>query len=44
MSKDKYSSVAQWRSNRLLTGRLLVRVQPEEFFIGKAVIKNSLKY
>lgn len=29
----KYSSVAQWRSNRLLTGRLLVRVQPGEFFI-----------
>ena len=24
------SSVAQWQSNRLLTGRLLVRVQPEE--------------
>ena len=28
----EYSSVAQWRSNRLLTGRLLVRVQPGEYF------------
>jgi hypothetical protein len=25
-----YSSVAQWQSIRLLTGGLLVRVQPEE--------------
>ena len=29
----EYSSVAQWRSNRLLTGRLLVRVQPGEYFL-----------
>ena len=27
---SKYSSVAQWQSIRLLTGGLLVRVQPEE--------------
>ena len=34
----EYSSVAQWRSNRLLTGRLLVRVQPGEFFIAKKFV------
>ena len=27
------SSVAQWWSNRLLTGRLAVRVRPEEPFL-----------
>ena len=29
-SRSQYSSVAQWQSIRLLTGGLLVRVQPEE--------------
>ena len=29
-SQVRYSEVAQWRSNRLLTGRLWVRVPPSE--------------
>lgn len=37
----KYSSVAQWRSNRLLTGRLLVRVQPGEFFYIKGFANSG---
>ena len=44
LNKLKYSSVAQWRSNRLLTGRLLVRVQPGEFFIVKIKARLVLAF
>ena len=37
-NKTLYSSVAQWRSIRLLIEGLLVRVQPGEFFITRSKI------
>ena len=39
--RDQCSSVAQWQSIRLLTGGLLVRVQPEEPTLAGARVGTS---
>ena len=39
----KQSSVAQWWSTRLLTDRLLVRVQPGEFFLWQKLKSDLLR-
>jgi hypothetical protein len=41
LSHGLFSSVAQWQSIRLLTGGLLVRVQPEEPTASKSVASTD---